>query len=247
MHPITARFLCVLVAAGLLSACGDDKNPSKATGPSLTGTVTDATSTAALSGVAVAAQGKSATTAADGKYTLSDLTAGAATLTAQRQGHVNVSQSVTISGATTQNIAMTPSAMARMAGNWSGTWSNTTFGSSGGVTMQVTVDTLAQTARVVLDVNGSVFGAGDPPAETINGSYAESGNATATLTSAVLGTISVTVTPAGQVTVVCTGIPNPGISRVNFTGTVAGNAMNLAYVITFAGGTTANGAVGLTK
>ena len=137
-------------------------------------------------------QGKSATTGSDGRYTISALTDGPAPLTAQHQGHKNFTQAVTLSGATTTNVTMTPSAEAGFAGNWAGQWRNNTFGSSGTITAVVTVDTIAQTFRSTTDVNGFVFGQGDPPAETFSGPYTASG-ASLTGTSAFFGIVSVNI------------------------------------------------------
>jgi hypothetical protein len=236
----------VLLLTGLAASCGD-ANPTGNSGPSISGTVTDVVSGAALANVNLGAQGKTATTGADGKYTLSGLTNGAATLTAQRQGHVNFTQNVTVSGSTTVNVPMTPSSVARVAGNWTGTWRNTTFNTSGPVTLGVTVNTVAETFQMVLDIGGGVFGAGDPPSETFTGSYSEATGASLTRTSTLLGTVTATVTPAGVLTGTCTNIPNAGINRIDFTGTVTASTIAINYTVTFTGGGTAVGTMTLTK
>lgn len=253
------RFLGALaltaIVTGLVS-CGGSKSPSTTTpttttpsttsAPSVAGAVTDVVSGLAVSGVVVAIQGKSVTTGSDGRYSLSGLTAGQSSLTAQHQGHVNFSQPVTLAATSTVNVGLTPSLAASGAGSWSGSWRNTTFGTTGGMTMQLSVDTVAQTMQLVLDVNGGVFGAGDPPSETFTGAYSEAGT-TLTRTSSLLGTVTATVTPAGQLTGSATSVPTAGISRVDFAGTVAARSIAITYTVTFTGGSTATGTATLTR
>lgn len=134
-----------------------------------------------------------------------------------------------------------------LAGVWSGAWANTTFGSSGGATMTVTADTLAQTFEATVDLNGSVFGSGDPAPQVFSGSYA-GGGADLTITSALFGNLSLQVTSAGQISGSATNIPGGGIARIDFTGTWTATAINIAYTITFVGGGgTAAGTLVFTK
>jgi hypothetical protein len=141
------------------------------TGTSLAGTVTDVVSGVTISGVVLTIQGMSATTGSDGRYSITGLTAGQASLTAKHQGHVNFSQNVTLSGTTTVNVPLTPSNAAKAAGNWTGNWRDTTFGTTGTMTMNFSVDTIAQTIQGTLNVNGNVLGIGPPPPITISGPY----------------------------------------------------------------------------
>ena len=248
------RLACVLALLAImasLASCGGSESPtsttpSPSTTPSLAGVVTDVVSGLAVSGVVVAVGGKSVTTGSDGRYSFTGLTAGQGSLTAQHQGHVNFSQPVTLAAATTVNVGLTPSLAASGAGNWSGSWKNTTFGTTGGMTMQLSVDTIAQTMQLLLDVNGGVFGGGDPPSETFTGAYSEAGT-TLTRTSALLGTVTATVTPTGQLSGSATSIPTPGISRVDFSGTVAARSIAIAYTVAFTAGGTAVGTATLTR
>src|SRR5438552_8945794 len=169
----------VILAIGFLSigfstmSCGNSSGTTtpSGNGTTLAGTVTDVVSAAPISGVTVALQSKSTTTGADGKYSFTGITAGSASITAQHQGHVNFTQPVTLNGAGTLNIPLTPSLAVTGAGNWSGSWRNTTFGTTGTMTMRVTVDTVAQTMQLPPDVNGNVSGGADTPAEIVPGSY----------------------------------------------------------------------------
>ena len=122
-----------------------------ATAASISGVVTDVISGAPVPGTAVAIQGKTVTTGSEGRYSITDLTAGPATLTGQHQGHITFSQNVTLSGATSTNIAMTPSNLAKAAGAWRDPAS--------GTPITITVDTVGQTVELVIDYKGSK----DPP------------------------------------------------------------------------------------
>jgi len=75
---------------------------------SVSGTVTDASSSAPIASAVVAVQGNSATTGADGRYSISGLTAGSAKLTARHQRYQDFSQMVTLAGTTTVDVVMTP-------------------------------------------------------------------------------------------------------------------------------------------
>jgi len=77
----------------------------------ITGTVSDAGTSQAISGATVAYSGGSTTTDAAGHYTLSGLAAGTYTVTAAASAHVSQNQTVTVSagGATTQNFALAAS------------------------------------------------------------------------------------------------------------------------------------------
>ncbi len=208
--------------------------------------MTDVVSGAAIASVAVAIQGKSATTGADGQYSISDLTDGEATLTAQHQGHRNFTQAVTLAGATAGDVSMTPAEEAGSAGTWAGQWNNTTFGSSGSITMTLAADTVAQTMTMTFDLNGSVFGASDPPAETATGAYTTSGG-TVMQTSSVLGEVTFNITSTGQITGSGTNVPSATVSRIDFTGTATVSTITLSYTVTFIAGGTATGTATLTK
>ena len=76
------------------------------------GTATDAANGSLLEGVTISATGASgsAVSAADGTYSLADVTSGAQTITAMRSGYVDYSSSVTVvaDSTITHNISMTP-------------------------------------------------------------------------------------------------------------------------------------------
>ena len=215
---------------------------------SVTGVVKDAVSGAVIASATVAVQGKSATTGADGKFTISSVADGAATLTATHQGHRNFSQAVTIAGATTVNVTMVTASESSLAGNWSGSWRNNTFNSVGTATGSGTIDTVAQTFTGTWDLNGSVFGAGDPPAQTFSGPYSPTSGMSATGASSFYGTVTMNVTATGQITGTMTSLPQANISKVDLNGTATATTIAINYTVTFSGGGgTASGTVNLTK
>jgi hypothetical protein len=137
--------------------------------------------------------------------------------------------------------------VSRMAGNWAGAWNNTTFGTTGPTTLNITDNPGAQTATFVLDMDGNVFGGGDPAPFTFTANY----NAT-TLTVSQAGTffgdLSFTATSGGVLTGSATNLTNyPNIARVDITGTATATTVTLNYNITFTGGGTATGVLTLTK
>ena len=239
---ITTFVLCAF--AGFIAAGCDSKTTPTST--SLAGIVTDSVSGAPISGAKVTVQGKSATTGNDGKYSIANLTDGQASVTTQHQGHINSTKDVSLSNATTLDVAMTPSMAAKLAGNWAGTWKNNTFSTQGTETLAVTVDTVAQTMNVTLDLNGGVFAGSDPAPETLSTTYTLTG-ATFTKTSPVFGNISLTITPAGTLTGNATSVPGGTISRVDFTGTITPTLITVNYTITFTTTATATGTATFTK
>jgi hypothetical protein len=113
--------------------------------------------------------------------------------------------------------------------------------------MVVTVDTIAQTSQVTLDLNGTVLGIGDPPPQTLNGTYTDSGT-TITQSSLALGTFTVTVDAHGSITGSATNlVVVPQINRVDFAGTINATQVLVNYTITFTGGDTAVGTLTLNK
>ena len=190
---------------------------------------------------------QTATSGTDGRYTLSDIALGATNVTVKHQGHRNISQRVTVvAGTTTSNVAIMPAIVSGFAGTWTGSWTNTTFGSTGTTTMTVTPDTPAETMSITFDMNGGVFGAGDPPAETQTIPYTTTGGGY-TGTSAFFGKVTLSGTPTGMLTGTVTEIPGGTISKVDLTGMITPQTLTGTAVITFATGATANGTMTLTK
>jgi len=151
----------------------------------------------------------------------------------------------------TRTVSPTPtptSLAAAFAGNYSGQWVNNTFSTTGSANLAVTVDTNAQTFQATLTLGGSVFGAGTPGPQTLSGSYSSFGG-TITQTTPLFGNVTLNINPmTGGITGNCTNLPNPNISRIDFTGTGTPQRITINYTITFTsagGGGTATGAMTL--
>jgi hypothetical protein len=229
--------MCLIATA--LVACR--KKSALTPDPSLSGRATDVVSGAAIAGVMVAIQGKTATTGSDGRYSIAGLMAGQAPLTGQHQGHKNFTQNVTISGATVTDIPMTPSNTAKAAGAWRGNVAGAA--DSNASTMTVSVDTIAKAVQIVVDFRGSR----EPGPATLIGPYGSATARSITMKSAVLGDVALQWTPTGQVSGSCTNSPDPDIKRVDFTGTVTPTSITVNYTTSWADGTFDNGTLTFTK
>lgn len=127
--------LLALVGIGLLSmACGSSSTSTTAPTPTpaptptqpaatftLTGVVTIGTSTTAISNATVTVQdsanaGKSATTDANGRYTISGLIAAGMTVAVAAPGYGGSSKGVTVTAATTLNFTMLPNVLFAQSG-----------------------------------------------------------------------------------------------------------------------------------
>jgi hypothetical protein len=140
-----------------------------------------------------------------------------------------------------------PAGPADFAGNYVGQWVNNTFGSTGPARMTITVDEAARTIRLVLDLDGNVFGGADPPPQTIDGTFVPGGNAIFASNTPVFGTVNMIVTPAGVLTGTFTNLPNPGITRVELTGTVTPQTIVIDYTVIFVAGPPATGRITLNR
>lgn len=102
-------------------------------------------------------------------------------------------------------------------GTYTGTWNNTTFSSSGAITI-----TLSVTGNVGfslnMDLDGNVFGNGNPPSEKFEGSFTGSPPNMFTYTSPLFGSNTViTVTGSGDFQL---DAPNPTASISNYSLTI---------------------------
>lgn len=128
------------------------------------------------------------------------------------------------------------------AGTYSGTWTNTTFGSSGPMEMVIGVE--GEEVVFDVDLGGSVFGQGDPDAESARISIDEL-LAGGTVESAVFGPLSMTIDAAtGTITMTADAVPAGGIAAFESTVTPGGtDSGSGTYLVTFDDGATAEGLV----
>jgi hypothetical protein len=197
-----------------------------------------------LSGAVVSIGGVTFTTASGGTYEISGLKPGDAILTVERQGFQNFSALVSLDGARTFNVALSPSDVPRYAGNWRGTW--TTGAKTGGLVMAILVDTIAERMSVALDIGGNIVPDFDPPGETYNGAITAP-SIHFSQRSPVFGNITADITTAGQISGQVTQVPLDDVSRFTFNGAITASTVNVNYAITFNDNTTENGSATLTR
>jgi len=130
-------------------------------------------------------------------------------------------------------------------GPWTGSWTNTSFGSTGTVSLDVVDIPGARTVTQTLDLNGQVFGVGDPAPLILIATYPD--DVAQGVANTAMGIISMTLTTDGTISGTITSLPVVGIDSVHYSGTVSSGAVNIAYSIVFTDGSTANGTLNLLK
>ena len=207
-----ARLLLLTILTGC--AGGDTATPTAATPAvptfQITGTIRDGSASTPIAGATLSVMdgpnvGKSATTAADGRYALASLVAGSFTLRVQRDGYDDYNQQMSVTSNTNFDLRMTPGRS--LASGWSGG------------TLYATVDGQQVGARVTsaqVTQNGT----------TLNGLFSCADGSTGTFTGQVAagrftGSMRVEMAfnnPARR----CPG------TAANLTGTATGNSIDLA-------------------
>ena len=131
-------------------------------------------------------------------------------------------------------------ALAPVAGaaTYVGTWTNTTFGSSGAATFDLALG--PDSYSVSADLDGSVFGLGDPPALALAGVLEPDGSAVLSLVGdPVFGTVTGKVSATGDVAALFSALPPPvglGVASVTLAGSITPLLIELDYTVLFAGG-----------
>ena len=151
--------------------------------------------------------------------------------------------------ATLERIASSPELAAAFSGAWTGGWANTTFGSSGAAALDLDFDLPNQAVEAELDLDGSVFGGADPPAQSLTGTITRKGIIFVG-TSPALGTYSISVDPFCSVAGRLSSLPDPNIDFVDIAGTATPTEVALAYTVYFTpagGGGAASGTLTLAK
>ena len=120
LAPMLVLALCAGCSGGAATPTGPTSGASTF---QLTGRVTDASAGIPVVGVTVSAAdganaGRTATTGADGRYTLSDMVAGSFTLKTKRDGYEDFAQAVSISNYATIDVRLIPGRSFNSA--WSG-------------------------------------------------------------------------------------------------------------------------------
>ena len=117
-------------------------------------------------------------------------------------------------------------------GNYIGTWNNTTFGSTGPASFNIAVDTNTHLATMLMDLDGPVFGAANPPADNLVGTYDGSG-LSVTAQSPTFGALTFNIDGGGTFSGGSNDVPGTTVRSITYNGTVTGNTIFLTYVITF--------------
>jgi len=125
--------------------------------------------------------------------------------------------------------------IAEMVGTYLGSWLNLSFGSTGDSMTAISVDQMTKTVSMTIDLDGSVLGGGNPPAETFTGPY-DSHGFTVTGSSAIFGDLTFQVDILGRLVGMGTNVPSPGIDRVYFSGSASPDTIAIDYLVVFAGG-----------
>jgi len=132
--------------------------------------------------------------------------------------------------------------LADVVGHYEGTWSNTTAGSSGPAHIRLESDGVNGT--IGFDMDGSVLGFLDPPELVLT---APLGSQSAGNVDSTFGNVSCQGNPASFT---CTGSMSqnaPSLVAASITGSVAGDAIDTTYSLTFLGNQIYLGTLHVTK
>lgn len=132
------------------------------------------------------------------------------------------------------------------AGDWQGQWNNTTSETSGDAEFAITVNPANNTATITVTLSGPVLGGTAPGPLVFTGAYdgtdfALNSNDTA------FGDLEVTWTEGGEISGSLTNLPNPSVSRVDFSGSATSKGISVDYLVTSTAGGTAEGSVRLAE
>lgn len=123
-----------------------------------------------------------------------------------------------------------------------GSWRNLTFSTQGPATFDI--DLAPPTYRFVFDLDGGVFGSGDPDPVVLEGPTPPPGNDLQIDGSdPFFGDIAGTLSPLGVVDLELTDTIRPDINSVEVNGTLTPQEIDLTYDIIFQAGAPANGVI----
>jgi len=132
-------------------------------------------------------------------------------------------------------------------GHLSGMWNNNTFGSFGAINADVDTDFTAKGSSgsftIILDIDGNVFGLGDPDAMTITGSISPDGTVSIESDSDLFGEVEFELDDFGNFTLTA----NNDLGLIVFEGAFSPVHMALDYTITVGGAEFAVGTAYLNK
>jgi hypothetical protein len=130
-------------------------------------------------------------------------------------------------------------------GSYTGTWTNKTFGSTGGAFLSDGVITSTNTVLIQLTLTGNAFGAPNPPATLLAGTYTSSGLSLSG-TSALFGPVTMTVGADGSWKLTANSVPGGVASTFQVNGTAGPEGFSGNYTVGLVGGGTAIGTISMT-
>jgi hypothetical protein len=136
-----------------------------------------------------------------------------------------------------------PGILAGINGVWDGIWMNNTFGSTGRARAYIDIREDGW-ALLMLDLDGGVFGLGDPPAMIFEGGYDAGGAALDEAGHAFFGDLTLSVDPAGALRVDAPAVPGANLG-LTLDGPVTPAFIDAPYEIDFGGGQGAEGVITL--
>jgi hypothetical protein len=114
-----------------------------------------------------------------------------------------------------------------LGGNWRGSWNDTLQGTSGAAAMTVTVDAIAGTFAISLDLDGPVLASTDPLPQPFRGKFTAAGGTIADQVVPRFGVPSITISPTGAIAGTLAPLPEAG--AIGIKGTVTSAAIVIDY------------------
>lgn len=132
------------------------------------------------------------------------------------------------------------------AGNWTGTWQSLDRSRQGAATVVVTLNQIAGTFTVDLDLEGEVFPGTDPAPVSFQGTYSDDGGA-ASAEDTSLGDLQLTVGSGGNIAGNFSRVPHAAVRRIDFGGRIMNGQLLIQFTAILADGGLAYGNVTLRK
>ncbi|MEZ5962685.1 MAG: hypothetical protein R3F56_02450 [Planctomycetota bacterium] len=133
-------------------------------------------------------------------------------------------------------------------GTWVGTWTNLALNTSGPATL--VVDLVGNTLVARIDLDGDVFGAGDPPEQTFVAQIGASAAVLSPQNSTFFGQVAGRLEADGSVIAVVDDVPPGLVRQIDIIGTWLANSLDLDATLTYPAGSspeTARAAVRFAK
>ncbi len=130
-------------------------------------------------------------------------------------------------------------------GHYTGTWFNNTFSSSGAIRADVTIQ--GGIMKLVVDVDGGVFGGTDPAPFTLSGPISGAGWSATLNGEPVFGDMQASVNGSGVITASGTNVPSPFVASYTETGTITGGTIHIDMTVQLEPSGTADVDINMTR